>query len=80
MPKALRERPRLYPYNRFYLEAFYSLNNSRQIGMGVGPIPCSEVLAFCQMHGDFDPTERLRLWRLINRMDTVYLAQKNERK
>lgn len=80
MPKGLADRPQLAWYNAFYLESFYVLSNSRPIGMGVGPIPVSEVWALCQMHGDFSPEERLRFLSLMRRLDAEYLAHANQEK
>lgn len=72
-PKALVDRPALQPQNRLFLEAFYDLNPSRQIGMTIGPIPCSEVLAYVQLLGDYTADERLRLLRIVRRLDSAYM-------
>lgn len=80
MPTGLIERPQLRWHNRFYLESFYVLSNSRPIGMSAGPIPVSEVLAYCQMHGDFNPSERLRFLEVIRSLDAEYMAHVNAKK
>lgn len=72
-PKALVDRPTLQQQNRHFLEAFYDLNPSRQIGMTIGPIPCSEVLAYVQLLGDYTADERLRLLRVVRRLDAAYM-------
>lgn len=68
--KALRDRPRLFPELRLVWDSFWELNESRAIGMDVGPIPISEIAAFCEF---VDVGDRGRFLRLVRSMDRVFL-------
>ena len=52
------------------------LASSRQFGMGIGPIPISEILAFVQYVGLDSAFERDRLLHLMGQADGVYLEEK----
>lgn len=72
-PESLQSRPQPRPEHRYYINAFFDLSPSRQFGMQAGPIPCSEVLAYCDLMGLPPGEERVRLLRYINALDGVYL-------
>lgn len=46
---ALPEEPELDPDNGWVLSAFFALSASRQMGFAVGPIPVSEIAAWCAL-------------------------------
>ncbi|WP_370193296.1 MULTISPECIES: hypothetical protein [Aurantimonas] len=43
-----------------------------------GPIPLSEILAYCQMFGIDDPDDRADFLRTIRAMDAVYLEERQK--
>jgi len=50
-PEAYFTEPAIEESNVFYWEAFYELSTERQIGMGIGPIPRSAVMAYAAEWG-----------------------------
>lgn len=69
------EPPEISLFEREYLEAFYLLGNSRQLGMGVGPIPLSEILAYVEFYQPIDPW--LMVYAILG-ADNAYLNEYNE--
>lgn len=63
-----------------YWTAFWELDCSRQIGLGIGPIPVSEIKAYCDLCGIGNPIERHRLMRMVQVLDREYLAIEAERR
>lgn len=62
------------------LEAFNILSASRPVTMnGPGPIPLSEVFAYCQMFGIDDPDERQELVMMLQAADAGYLEKAREK-
>lgn len=51
--------------------AFNALRGSRQVGMSVGPIPISEMSAYCEATGLTDSLHRMRLMRFVMALDKV---------
>ena len=71
----MRDRPELPEGVRWYWEAFWTLNESRQIGFGLGFIPLSEINVYAQMFNVVDvPTFAL----VIRGMDRVYVHERHE--
>lgn len=79
-PKALASKPRTWPHLEWVLEAFLDLTSSRQIGWGIGPIPVSEVTAYCDLVGMADPVSRIEFLRLIRAMDNASLAHEGRKR
>lgn len=77
MPPALETEPELWAENFDYLQAFYDLSRSRQIGMG-GPmaIAINEIEAYCQMFKVDDVRE---FFQRIRAADSAYLDWQNSR-
>lgn len=72
---ALANRPEI-PIELIYLwEAFWILNGSRQIGFGTGPIPLTEISAYCHL---FNVSDVQFFVACIRAMDGQYLAHKSE--
>lgn len=71
---ALQRCPELWAENEAPFTAFCRLSKSRQPGLAPGPIPVSEVLAYCQLIGLDDAEEALRLLDLVQACDSVFLA------
>ena len=72
---ALLERPELIYIDEYYLKAFFRLSSSRQVGMGTGPIPLSEIILYCEWLEDQDTEEFIEV---ITHMDATYLEVKAE--
>ncbi|WP_108482258.1 phage tail assembly chaperone [Oceaniglobus ichthyenteri] len=63
------------PCNWLYWQAFHHLRGSRQQGMGLGPIPFSEIMAYADSYlGITCPVDRGRLVRMIMAMDNAERA------
>lgn len=60
------------------MAAFRNLISSRAVGFGVGPIPVSEIFAYCEMfHIDGDD-ERNDMLYYISELDAEYLRYMNK--
>ena len=55
-----------------YYEAFWQLHTTRQVGMGVGPIPHTDIVWYCQLRG-YDPETSMTLEHHVRAMDDAYL-------
>ncbi|MCQ8781723.1 hypothetical protein NPA30_05955 [Aurantimonas sp. CSK15Z-1] len=63
------------------MQAFFDLSASRSLVMGgEGPIPLSEILAYCQMFGVNDVDERGDFLRVIRAMDEAYLEERHRQR
>lgn len=71
-PTAIKDMPEIEYWERPYIEAFYTLSGSRQVGMGVSAIPISEIIIYCDYFDEPDP--ELFLY-LMQRMDSAYLEE-----
>jgi len=73
-PPALLNRPFPAEWETSYWEAFNRLSSSRQWTMG-GPaaIPMSEMLAYFNMYGIDDATERDEYLFVLQELDAEYL-------
>lgn len=78
--KALQNRPALTQWVAEYWEAFQILGNSRIPHQGgVGPIPLTEIVAYMDTIYLFDVDERLRMVRMIQSLDKVYMRHVNDK-
>lgn len=59
-------------------EAFWDLDSCRPIGMGLGPIPWTAMLAHKEHYG-YDKDVFDYLWDLIRAMDAAYLSHVNKK-
>lgn len=58
----------------YYYTAYQALTRSRTVSMaGPLPIPISEILSYCILFQIDNLTERERILRFVNRLDSVYL-------
>jgi hypothetical protein len=69
----LDEKPEVIPEALPFWEAFVQLSHSRNVGMSLGAIPISEVLAYCVYFSIVDIDERGCLLRIISDLDSHYL-------
>jgi len=62
-----------------YWKAFHECNSSRSVGMSVGAIPLSEIVAYLNLHYITDIDERLEYTKWIMFLDQVYLKLNREK-
>ena len=62
----------LQPGLAVYYEAYWQLHTTRQIGMGVGPIPHPEIIWFCKLR-EYDEETAATMEHHIRAMDNAYL-------
>jgi hypothetical protein len=78
--KAMQTRPFPPVATGWLYEAFFVLSPSRARGMDLGPIPLSEMRAYCELWCIDDPEDVEELVLTIRAMDEVYLKyQRDER-
>lgn len=61
-----------------YWEAFQTLSASRQIGLGIGAIPITEIVAYSTELG-LEGEERADMLRFVRALDDEYIAVMNEK-
>lgn len=71
--KELDDRPQLHPDLELDFGAYFDLSGSRRLGMGTGPIPMSEIRAYCDMFGIDGFSQRRTFLRRMQAMDRVFL-------
>jgi hypothetical protein len=69
----LDEKPDISSEASTFWEVFLLLSRSRRMGMSLGAIPISEVLAYCEFYSIVDVDERDSLLRIISMVDSYYL-------
>ncbi len=74
LPKALEQEPEVFEDMLPYWEAYGDLMHSRSIGMSVGPIPLSEIVAYLTL---FPGLREDLLVRMVRELDEVYLEHHN---
>lgn len=75
IPKAISDEPKLDMFVEKYVDAFYKLDSSRQIGMGVGAIPLSEILNYCEFLKESDADFFISI---IQKIDKAYITEMNK--
>lgn len=74
-PQGLLEKPALRHDVKDYWEGFWILHNSRGVGFsGPNPISVSEVQAYLCLIEEDRMSERLRILRIVQSMDSAYLS------
>lgn len=73
-PKAILDMPEMMPWEKPYVQAFYTLTSSRQSGMGLGAIPYSEMTNYCQFWDVADPELFIHI---MQKCDNAYLEEYN---
>lgn len=74
MPQALENKPEIYDYLQYYIEAFYELSLSRTDAFSY--IPFSEIQAYCIL---FDVGDIEEFVRYIKKMD-IFVVNLNSEK
>jgi hypothetical protein len=78
LPERIKNAPELFIGNELYYEAFSQLTSSRQVGMGLGPVPTLAIIEWGLVNNlDADQREDL-LW-FIPRLDAKYLEWANKK-
>lgn len=78
--KALQNRPTVTRWVIEYWEAFQILGNSRIPHQGgIGPIPLTEIVAYMDTIYLYDVDERLKMIRMIQSLDRVYVKHVNDK-
>jgi hypothetical protein len=79
-PADFQNSPEVYPWLRWYLAAWDDLGRSRPVGYGIGPIPASEILAYCNLLQIEWQDVRDELFYFCGVLDDVYVpwAQKTK--
>lgn len=78
-PKALIDRPELFPGNEWYLEAFWELSTDRDAGMALGPIPFSAINQYGKRLAlDAEEFDTFRI--MIRALDGAYLDHAEARR
>jgi hypothetical protein len=75
---ALELRPKLTPFTERYYQMFETLINSRDLGMGIGYIPISEMNEVLNLY-QVDSEERAYAVKMIQALDSVYVQHLRER-
>lgn len=66
------------PEEMFFWQAFHELSPGRTMtGFGAGPIPLTEIEAYCRLYS-LDEDTSLELLRHIRAMDSYYVGKVNE--
>lgn len=72
--KALQDEPILTdPDEVFYMSAYHNLSASRSNGFGVGCIPVSEILSYCEFFHIDGEDERADLFFFISELDDEFI-------
>ena len=77
IPRQFSERIDPDPGLYFYADAFWRLNNDRQLGAGLGPISFLSIDAYGRRYGIDDLDEFDRFLSIIRAMDAEYLQLRN---
>ncbi len=67
------QAPELTFFDEYYVKTFYRLTGSRQVGMGVAPIPISEILEYNESYLHDEDVEMLL--DVIQAADSAYLTE-----
>lgn len=76
-PAKLAELPAISDRQFTYVHAFSILSRSRQIGMGVGGIPLTEIRQYMKM---YDIEDKERFTTIILAMDSAFIRAKPPQK
>lgn len=78
--KELDEEPELSDVDTFFLEAFFRLTTSRQLGFGLGGIPVSEMTNLCNEYCMYSMDDRLDLIDILSSIDSFFIGLGNSDK
>ena len=75
--QALSDKPKYDFTVQWYLDAFSSLSMSRQMGMGLGYIPFSEIAKYAEIIGHIEDDVQDFI-QIVQAMDSAYLSEVNK--
>lgn len=61
----------------WFLEAFYDLSSDRSVGMAVGPIPYTAIIAYVQ-YWQYDDQTAYMVIEIVKALDSVYMTIVNQ--
>lgn len=73
LPQWFLDDPAYVAGDEFYLRAFWDLSTERDMGMGLGPIPWSSIVAYGERAGLDDVDLVDAFVRIIREMDVGWL-------
>lgn len=79
-PAAFRNGPEIYSWLQWHMDTWDELGRYRQAGMGAGPIPASEILAYCDLTGITWQEVKDELLYVCGILDDVYVPWANKSK
>ena len=74
LPKKIQNAPELMLGLEFYFNAFDDLSSCRGIGFGLGPIPWTAMVQYCEEYDVVDASSQEDFFHYIRELDNVYLA------
>jgi hypothetical protein len=73
-PRALQNRPELFPDLRSVWESFWFLHSARPVGMSVGAIPLADIVTYWRtLECVIDDDDFQAKVRLVRELDSEYL-------
>ncbi len=63
----------------FAWRAFAQLSCQRQVGFGTVPLAVCDIVAWMEIHGVFDVSERMNLFQIITSLDNVWMKWAEEK-
>lgn len=71
LPAWFNDQPELFPWEEFYVKAFFDLDTERHSGMSIGPIPWSKIQEYGDRSG-LDSDMMVVFTEVIRKTDTKY--------
>lgn len=72
LPERIKNAPELTPGLELFYNGFIECGTCRQIGMAVGPIPYTDLVAYCAGH-EIEGEQREDFLWLAQRLDQKYM-------
>ncbi len=72
LPQSIQNAPRLFLGLEMFLNGFFDLNNSRQLGMSLGPIAWHTIQEYC-IHLGLDADEAEDMHYHVSKLDGIWL-------
>ena len=78
LPERIQNAPELWPGLALYFNGYVELTSCRSIGMGVGPIPVTDIVLYCNEKGLEGEQREDFLW-IVQHLDQKYLDWSSKR-
>lgn len=79
LPDRIQNAPELLPGLELFWLAFMELSDSRNIGMGLGPIPWKVIHDYCVVY-DLNGEQMEEMHHHIRELDSAYLEHQRRKK